>query len=85
MASQKGKSKVSVESTMLPPVPNLDEFTLVDTQFKIIETKCEFDLYELHNWAFQKFEDANDEFSLWESMLPQFTFPQTHHFPEFIT
>ena len=44
-------------------MPNLDEFPPVDTQFKIIETQFKFDLYELHNWSFQKFGDANDEFS----------------------
>lgn len=62
MASQKGKSKVTIESPILPPMPNLHKFPLVDTQFKIIETQCEFDPYELHNWAFQKFKDASDDF-----------------------
>jgi len=63
MASQNGKSKVSIESPIVPPMPNLHKFHLVDRRFKIIETRCEFDLYELHNWAFQKFQDAIDEFS----------------------
>lgn len=73
MVSQKGKSRVVVESLTLPPVIKLDELPLIDTQLKITETQCGFDLYELHNWEYQKFEDANDELCLWESMLPQYS------------
>lgn len=42
-----------VESPIFPHAHNLDEFPLVDTQYKIEETQCEFDLYELHNWENQ--------------------------------
>lgn len=52
MASQKEKSKIVVESLTLPLVINLDEIPLIDAQYKIIETKCEFNLYDLHNWAY---------------------------------
>lgn len=85
MVSQKGKTKIVVESPILPLVINLDELPLINTQFKITETQCEFDLYELHNWAYKKIKDASDKFCFWELMLPQFCFPQTHHFHEFIT
>jgi len=85
MLSHKDKSKLVVESSTLPPVVNLDELPLVDTQYKISETQREFDPYELHNWANQMFLDVSDELSIWESFLPQFIFPQTHVFPEFVT
>lgn len=48
MDSHKLKFKV-VTSPMLPSVINLDELSLVDTQFKIGETNCEFNFYEVHN------------------------------------
>ena len=66
MAIQKGYTKIFVENHMIPPIPNLDEFLVVYVDFKIIETKCEFHLYELNNWEFQKFEDASDEFKFWD-------------------
>ena len=47
---------------MAPVIPNVDELPLDKLDFKIIKTKCEFDIYELHNWSFQKYEDASDEF-----------------------
>lgn len=61
MSSQKGKSKIAVKKHMLPPILNLDEYPLVDVHLKILETRCEFKLYELHNWAFQKFEYASEK------------------------
>ena len=70
MATHKGKSKVSLDNPMLPLVINLDELPLIDIKFKIIETNCEFELDELHNWPFKKYEDANDRFSFWEPFLP---------------
>lgn len=85
MLSHKGKAKKVVESPVLPSVPNLNEMPLVDIQCKILETQCEFDLYELHNWANQKYLDNRDDLSIWELFLPQSTFPQTHIFPEFAT
>jgi len=85
MSNQKGKSKEKIKNTMIPIVPNLDELHLVDVYFKITKTKCEFNLLELQNWEFQKYEDVRDEFRNWKSMLPQFIFPQTYHFPEFVS
>lgn len=57
---------------------------MVELDFKITKTICEFDLYELHNWAFYKFEYVSDEFSFEEYRLLQF-FPQAHHFLEFVS
>ena len=51
MYSSKGKSKVVEENPMLLQVVDLDKLPLVDQQYKISETQCEFDLYELHNWV----------------------------------
>lgn len=56
---------------------------LINLDAKIVETQREFDLYELRNWEFQRFQDPNGDFYLWESFFPQFVFPQSHHFPEF--
>jgi len=54
IAIQKGKYKLFVDITTLPPIINLNEIPLVDTHYKIVETECEFDLYELHNWEYKK-------------------------------
>lgn len=81
----KGKYKATHDNPMLTPILDLDHQPLVDQQYKIVEINCEFDLYEFHNWLKQKFLDHSDELSLWDSLLPQFIFPQTHHFPEFVS
>lgn len=70
---------------MLPPIIDLDHQPLVGQEYKIIKTRCEFDLYELHNLLKHNFLDPSDEMGLWDSLLPQFIFPQTHHFPEFFS
>lgn len=70
---------------MLPPLIDLDHLPLVDLHYKIIETNFEFDFIKHHNWLKQKFLDQSDELNLWESTLPQFMFPQTHHFPELVS
>lgn len=74
MSTQKRKGKSS-EKHVSSTVPKIDELPLIDLDVKIVEIRCEFDLHELQNWAFHKFEDNSDESSLWESMLPQFVFP----------
>lgn len=70
-----GKNKVTEEKPLLPPIIDLDNKPLVDQEYKIIETSCEFDLYELHNFLKHKFIDLSDELSLWDSSLPQSIFP----------
>ena len=52
--SHKGKEKMHEEDPMVPSVHDLDKTPLIDTQYKIDETQCGFDLYELHNWEKQK-------------------------------
>jgi len=52
MSTSKGKNKSQIENGMLHVVPNLDEISLVDLDFKIIQTQREYDLYEFHNWDF---------------------------------
>jgi len=85
MSSSEGNSRTVEENPMMLPVIDLDKLPLFDQQYKIYETQCEFDLYELHNWAKWKLSNASDELSMWASFLPQFIFPQTHFFPEFVT
>lgn len=85
MSTQKGKGKMVEENPMNFPVPNLDKTPLVDTQFKISRTDCEFDLYKFHNWAKKNYLNHNNDLSIWESFLPQFIFSQTHFFHELST
>jgi len=66
---------------MLPPPVDLDHIPLLDLHYKLSETNCEFNLFEIHNWLKQKFLDQSDEINPWEPTLPQFMFPQTHFFP----
>ena len=69
MPSSKEKSKLVVEIPMLPPIVNIDKFTLNDKQYKIFETQCEFDLYELHKWTNQRLLDDIDELNICDSFL----------------
>ena len=46
----KGKYKASNDNPLLPHIIDLYHQPLVDQEYKILETSCEFDLYELHNW-----------------------------------
>jgi len=50
MSSSKGKSKLVEENPMLPPIADLDKLPLIDQEYKISESQCDFDLYEVHNW-----------------------------------
>lgn len=70
---------------MLPPPVDLNHVPLLDPHYKILETNCEFDLFELHSWLKHKFLDQSDEINLWESSLPLFMFPQTHFFLELVS
>lgn len=81
----KEKRNKSNENPVLPPPIYMDHLPLIDLQYKIVETNCEFDLFQIHSWLKRKFLDQSDELNLWESILPQFTFPQTHHFPELVS
>jgi len=36
---------------------DLDHMPLADQYFKIVDTKCEFDLFELHHWLKQNYID----------------------------
>jgi hypothetical protein len=79
----KAKSTDTSENPILPPPVDLDHIPLVDKDYKITEPRCEFDFFELHSWLKDIFLDQSDEIGLWESNLPLYMFPQTHHFPEF--
>ena len=83
--THKNKSKAYDVNPMLPPTIDLDHQPLVDQKYKITNTNYDFELYELHDWLKHKYLDLSDELVLWESSLPQFIFPQTHHFPDFVS
>jgi hypothetical protein len=82
MAS-KSKRAEADENMFLPPPVDLDRIPLVDKDYLISETRCEFDFVELQSWFKDTFIDQSDEIGLWESNLPLYFFPQVHHFPEF--
>jgi hypothetical protein len=82
MAS-KSKRAEADENLFLPPPVDLDRIPLVDKDYSISETRCEFDFMELQSWFKHTFIDQSDEIGLWESNLPLYFFPQVHHFPEF--
>ena len=44
----KGEGKSS-EKLMSSTIPKIDELSLIDVDAKIVETRCEFELYELRN------------------------------------
>ena len=54
---------------------DLDHIPLVDKLFKITDTKCEFNMFELHNWLKQTYIDSENEINLWESLFPLYMFP----------
>jgi hypothetical protein len=82
MAPKSKRSEVE-ENPFLPPPVDLDRIPLADKDYLISETRCEFDLAELHSWFRDTFLDQSDEIGLWESNLPLYLFPQVHHFPKF--
>ena len=49
MLSHKEKGNMPEEDPMVPLILDLDKTPLIDTQYIIIETQCEFDLYEICN------------------------------------
>lgn len=51
MSTKKGKGQMIEEDSMIPLVADLEKTPLINTWFKIVDTECEFDLQELHNWA----------------------------------
>ena len=70
MSSQKLKGKIPDEYPMVLLIPDLDRSPLINTQYKIKKTQCEFDLYELHNWEKQKYLDQSDDLNIWKLFLP---------------
>ena len=60
----KGKSVDAFENPMVPPTIDLDHVPLEDEDYKVAETKCEFDLFELHCWLKDNYLDQSDEIGL---------------------
>lgn len=67
MSSYRGKYSTK-NNPKTPPFSllKIDEMPLIDLDAKIVETQCEFDLYELKIWAFRRLHDHSDAFSLRE-------------------
>jgi len=82
----KDKSQKIVEEENPSVIPiYLDHLPLVDSLFKVIDCECEFDFHEFNLWLKQKYIDKEDPIRLWETLLPLFSLPKTHHFPDLIT
>jgi hypothetical protein len=44
----KGKYVDTSKNPMVPPPIDLDNIPLADRDYKVVESKCEFDFFELH-------------------------------------
>ena len=80
----KSNIDATVVNLMLPPPVDLYHIPLPDRDYKIVETKCEFDLFELRYWFPDTYLDQSDEINLWKSRLPLFVFPQSYYFPKLL-
>ena len=43
------------ENPMIPPPIDLDHIPLADRDYKVTESKCTFDFFELHFWLKENF------------------------------
>jgi len=78
--------KQSIEESIATPTQlDLDHIPLVNSLFKFVEAKYEFDFHELHLWLKYNYLDQQDPIRFWESLLPFYSFPKTHEFPDLIT
>ena len=69
---------------MVYPQVDLDHIPLVDRDYKIHETKSDFDLFDVYCWLKDKILDEADDIIIWETKIPHYIFPKTHSFPELI-
>jgi hypothetical protein len=60
----KSKKSEAEENPFLPPPIDLDRIPLADKYYLILETRCEFDLAELHSWVRDTFLDQSDKIGL---------------------
>jgi hypothetical protein len=60
----KDKSTETSENPFIPPPVDLDRVPLADKDYKITESKCEFECFELHFWIKDIFLDQSDEIGL---------------------
>lgn len=80
----KKKSYEEPLNPLIHPHVDLDHVPLADRDYKIHETFCKFELFEMCYWLQEKYIDKSDDIGLWESKLPHYIFPHTHSAPEFI-
>ena len=71
-------------SPLIHPPIDFHHIPLADRDYKIHETLCEFDLFEMYCWMKDKYIDKSNDIQLWESNFPHYTFPHTHNTPEFV-
>jgi hypothetical protein len=68
--------KVNLSDTsknpMIPPPINLDHIPLAERDYKVTESKCEFNFFKLYSWLKDIFLDQSDEVGLSESNFPMF-------------
>jgi hypothetical protein len=83
MMVPKSKSSETIENPFLPPPIDLDPIPLANKDYLIAKLKCEFNFFELHFWLKNVFLGQSNKIGLWESNIPLYLFPHTHHFIEF--
>ena len=70
------KSVVSV-NPLQPPVAAEETLPFTDMDYKIVDPVVEFNLFEIHNWCYDKYLDK-DEMPILETHLSQYVVPLTH-------
>lgn len=71
-------------SPLIHPSIDFHNIPLVDRDYKIHETLCEFELFEIYCWLEEKFLDKYNDIGIWESSFPNYIFPCIHSAPEFV-
>ena len=70
--------------TMTIPHLDIDHLALVDRGFQIKDTVTQENLLRIHCWAKDRILNKEDYIHLWDSNIPNYTFPEAHPFPNII-
>lgn len=70
-------------SPLIHPPIDFHRIPVVDKYYKVHETLCEFDIFEMYCWIEDKFIDKYDDIQLCESNSPHYISPHTHITPKF--
>ncbi len=80
MPSKDKEPEEPVSPLIHPPI-DFHHIPLANRDYKIHETLCEFDLFEMYFWFKDKYINKSDDIQLWESNLPHYIFLGTHITP----